>query len=153
MKKVKVFIVFMSVFIFSVYAISFQGDLNSYCREELVFKEITEEAAAGASLLIEEEEFSIGNIVFDYEKGKEYAAEYINHSKINSRILQKGKETFSIEFQDDKMGYDRDNTEKIPAVRVTLKCETKDMFRIPFVKVCHMERTSEYELPETVYRI
>lgn len=144
----KVFIVFLGLFMVSVYAIVFQGDLGAYGNEELLLKEAAEECAAGASLLLNEKEFSKGKIVFDYEEGEKYTKNYLAYIKRNSKALSNGVVHYQMEFEDEKKGYLSSNKDKIPAVTVEISVATEDLFRVPFIEVTSLERRARYELPE-----
>lgn len=148
----KVFIVFLGLFIVSASAIVYQGDLGVYNHEQLLLKEAAEECAAGASLLLDQEQFSKGSIVFDDEEGENYTENYLAYIKRNSKALSNGVVHFEMGFEDEKRGYSPSNVEKIPAITVKIKVATADLFRVPFIKVTSLERSARYELPEGKYK-
>lgn len=148
----KVFIVFLGLFIVSACAIVYQGDLGAYNHEQLLIKEAAEECAAGAALLLDQEQFSKGSIVFNYEGGKSYTEDYLAYIKRNSKALSKGVVHYQIEFEDENKGFSPSNLEKIPAVTVKIQIATEDLFRVPFIKVTSLERSARYELPERKYK-
>jgi len=147
-QNMKVFIVFLGIFIISVSAVVFQGDLGAYGHELLLLKEAAEEGAAGAALCLNEEEYAKGNLVFDYKEGEKYIEDYLAYIKRNSKALSEGENYYNIIFQDDKLGYSLENVEKIPSVTVEVKVLTEDLFRVPFINVTSLERRAQYELPE-----
>lgn len=144
----KTYIVFLGLFIIGVFAVSFQGDLGRYNHEQLVLKEAAEECAAGAALLIDDEEFADGQIVFDYEKGKAYVDDYLEYIKRNSKALTEGNVSYQIQFEDYNKGFSDDNSGQIPAITVTINVLTEDLFKVPFIEVTSLERSARYELPE-----
>lgn len=148
----KVFIVFIGIFMVSVSAIVYQGDLGIYGHEQLLIKEAAEECAAGSSLFLDNEEFSKGNIVFDYAKGINYTENYLAYITRNSKALSNGVVQYKMEFEDEKRGYSPSNAEKIPAITVKISVVTEDLFRVPFIKVTSLERSARYELPEKKYK-
>ena len=144
----KVFIIFVSLLLVNVSALVYQGDLGRYVQEQLLLKEAAEECAAGAALLINQEEYADGKLVFDYEAGQKYALEYLVYIKRNSRVLSAGKIECKVEFEDDHSGYASSNFDKNPAVTVNISVLTEDLFRLPFLYVTSLERSARYELPE-----
>ena len=144
----KAYIVFLGFFIVGIFAVSFQGDLGRYQHEQLLLKEAAEECAAGAALLVDEEAYADGKIVFDYEKGKEYVSDYLEYIKRNSKALTEGKVSYQIEFEDYNKGYSENNSSQIPAVTVIIDVMTEDLFKVPFIEVTSLERSARYELPE-----
>lgn len=147
-ENMKIYIVFLGIFLVSVMGLSYQGDLGAYIHEEMVLKEAAEECAAGASLFLEEEAFAEGLIVFKYEEGRSYAAKYLEYIKRNSKALKNGTVDWSMSFEDDMQGYEKTNGKRIPAVSVKIRVTTsEDMFRVPFINVNSLERSARYELP------
>ena len=144
----KTYIVFLGLFIIGVFAVSYQGDLGKYNHEQLILKEAAEECAAGAALLIDEEAYADGKIVFDYEQGEKYVKDYLEYIKRNSKALTEGKVSYQILFEDYNKGYLENNSSQIPAITVSIKVMTEDLFEVPFIEVMSLERSARYELPE-----
>lgn len=144
----KVYIAFCGILTVFLMALCFQADMKIYVQEEWALKEITEEAACGAALFLDEAVYSQGEIVFDYEKGKRYAKEYVEASKRNSKLLKEGKVKLELEFEDDALGYKLENVKRTPAVIAKVGVKHKDIFRLPFIKVEETTRCSRYELKE-----
>jgi hypothetical protein len=146
----KVFIVFLSLLIVNVSALVFQGDLGNYMHEQLLLKEAAEECAAGAAILIDEEEYSYGRITFDYQAGEKYAEEYLEYIKRNSRVMSKGEISCELTFEDDNKGYSTMNIKHIPSITSEIVVKTNDVFRVPFIEVTRLERSARYELPNDI---
>lgn len=144
----KVYLSFTAIVTVLLMTMCFGADMKLYEREQWVFKEMTEEMAAGAALYLDEEMYGEGLIAFDYDKGEEYAKRYLENSKKNSFVLNSGSSEINISFEDDKRGYGIDNAQRVPAVTVELVSEHRDIFRLPFLSVKNMSRTSRYELKE-----
>lgn len=144
----KLYIIFSGIVTVCLMAMCFQGDMRLYEHEQWLFKEITEEVACGAALYLDQDAYSEGNIVFDYEKGIRYAADYLKQSEKNSYILNHGHANIELKFEDDKMGYLDDNLEHIPAVTAKVTADHQDVFRLPFIAVRHTVRESRYELKD-----
>ncbi len=144
----KVFITFISIFIISVWALLYQGDMGVYNHEQLLLKEISEEISSGASLYIDDEQFSTGKIVFNIDEGNKYAEKFIEKSKMRSKLLKSSEIEYELIFEDDVQGFSRGNIDKIPAITAIIKLKSdKDIFKIPFIQVYEITRTSRYELP------
>lgn len=141
----KAFLFFLGLFIINVSFIAYQSDLDRYVQAQNFLKATAEECAAGASLYYNEEEYSEGKIIFKYEEGIKYTEDLIEKSKKCMPFEKNCKITYTIEFEDDFKGYQRS---KNPSVTVSLKVLTKDLFRLPFLKVNQVERKSKYELPD-----
>lgn len=149
----KTYIVFLGLFVIGVFGVSYQGDLGAFVHEELVLKEAAEECAAGASLFLDEDEYAEGKVVFDYDEGRKYAEEYLEYIKRNSKALTDGTWRLTMDFEDDRQGYGEWNTDKIPAVLVKIQVRTaEDMFKVPFIQVRSLERSTRYELPAEEHR-
>lgn len=144
----KTYIVFLGLFVVGVFCVCVQGDMGAYAQEQLLLKEAAEECAAGAALLLDEEEYSKGRIVFDYEAGKKYAKDYLEYIKRNSKALTSGQVEIDMKFEDHEQGFSSTNMSRIPAVTVKLFVTTEDMFSVPFIEVTSLERSARYELPE-----
>ncbi len=148
----KIYIAFSGIITICLMAICFQGDMKVYEHEQWLFKEISEEAAAGAALYIDEDAYSEGLLVFEYEKGTKYAEKYLEESKKNSYILKEANAKIELEFEDDKCGYSKENTDKTPTVIAKISATHKDIFRLPFLTANNTQRESSYELKEIQLR-
>ncbi|QIB69931.1 hypothetical protein Ami103574_11630 [Aminipila butyrica] len=144
----KVFIAFLGIFLVSISAVVYQGDLGAYGQEQLLLKEAAEECAAGAALFLEEDAYAKGSIVFNQQQGQTYIKDYLAYIKRNSKALSRGTVSYEAVFEDEDCGYASENFSRIPAVTVDIRVATEDLFRLPFVKVTSLERRARYELPE-----
>lgn len=147
----KVFIVFMAVFVINVSFLSYQGDMGRYVQSRNFLKAVAEECAAGAALYYDRDAYGTGEFSFSYEEGRRYI-EYILENGMISAPLPKGSSiSYEVIFQDDRLGYD-DETEhggsEVPSVTVTLTARTKDLFALPFLEVSEIIRAARYELPQ-----
>lgn len=142
----KPFLFFIALFIINVSFIAYQSDLSRYMQAQNFLKATAEECAAGASLYYDEEEYSEGKIIFKYDEGIKYTEDLIEKSK-KCMLFDKNCEiTYTIKFEDDLKGY---SESKEPSITVSLKVLTKDLFRLPFLKVTQVERKAKYELPDS----
>ena len=120
----KVFIVFSAIFMMGLTCIVYQGDMNAYMHEQETLKMIAEEAACRAALELDESAYGMGEKRFD-----EYAAE----SSVAAYVS-------------DEHGYSIGNDEEFPAVIVSVRVETDDFFRLPFLHRNSITRKSKYEI-------
>jgi hypothetical protein len=155
----KVFIVFLGLFIINVSFLSYQGDLGRYVRCQTFLKAVAEECAAGAALYYDEAAYSDGQLRFYYEEGRKYIEYLIEESKRGMPLPQDSEITYEVEFQDDYLGYENGNgtgtvsggaveREGNPSVTVELTAETEDLFRLPFLEGREIKRAARYELPQ-----
>ncbi|MGI6752416.1 MAG: hypothetical protein ACOX4U_07435 [Anaerovoracaceae bacterium] len=140
----KVFLVFISLFMINVSFLSFQGDMNRYIQLRTFLKYQAEECAASAALYYDEESYGNGVMAISMEEATEYM-DYTIEQLISSPMIPSGAELlYDIVIQDDEKGYlDED---KIPSVTVTLHMDTPDLFRLPFLEVIEVERKARYLL-------
>lgn len=122
----------------------FQGDTNKYIESQTTLKAMAEECAVGAALYYNKEEYSRGRMVFNYEEGEKYI-EYILDNFHKYADSNQEQLTYDLEYEDDLQGYSNEN--EVPSVRVILKIKTKDLYRLPFIKIEEITRSSKYELP------
>lgn len=140
----KTFIIFLSLLIINITFVSYQSDLGNYMRLQKNLKALSEDCAAGAALYFDEESYGEGSYVFNYNECEKFVYYILNESNLSSQYKSKAILHF-IEYEDDALGYKK---EEIPSVTVKLVLETKDLFRLPFMKVKNVTRKSQYELPE-----
>ncbi len=141
----KVFIVFLGLFIINVSFLSYQGDMGRYVQCQTFLKAVAEECAAGAALYYDEEAYSEGEYYFYYEEGQKYIAHIIGESKKKMSLPQNSNITYEVSFQDDYLGYEG---ETIPSVTVSITADTEDLFHLPFLEVTQVKRAAKYELPQ-----
>ena len=146
----KIFIVFLGLMTIGVSFVSYQGDMNAYVHMQAVLKEACEECAAGAALLIDEEEYGNGRIVFDQEKGRKYAEKYTNHIVKDSFKDNVKSAVCTLKFKDDDVSDfepgDAEYGSPYPTVTAVIKLETEDLFGLPLLTVTEVERQACYEL-------
>jgi len=156
----KVFIVFLALFIINVSFLSYQGDLGRYVRCQTFLKAVAEECAAGAALYYDEAAYSDGQLRFYYEEGRSYIEYLIEESKREMPLPQKSIITYEVIFWDDALGYESGpgagsvtsggsiEREDNPSVTVKITAVTEDLFHLPFLKVTEIKRAARYELPQ-----
>lgn len=147
----KVFIVFMGIFVIHVSFLSYQGDMGRYVQARNFLKAAAEECAAGAALYYDQEAYSRGEFRFSYEEGRDYI-EYILEKGMETAPLPASSSiTYEVFFEDDHLGYEGNpggGSKDIPSVTVALKAETEDLFSLPFLEVTEITRAARYELPQ-----
>lgn len=141
----KVFIVFLGLFVINVSFLSYQGDLGRYTRCQTFLKAVAEECAAGAALYYDEAAYSDGQLRFCYEEGRAFIGYLVEESKTEMPLPIDSIITWEVYFQDDYLGYEE---EEIPSVTVEITATTKDLFHLPFLEVKQIKRASKYELPQ-----
>jgi hypothetical protein len=145
----KVFIVFLGLFILQVCYVSYLGDMNRYMARQSELKYMAEECASGAAALWDEKAYGEGELRFDYEKGKVYAEDFVQY---RLKDLEGAKEIrVELTFEDQYRGYDPKSPPGIPAVTATLLLEGQDLFRLPFLSVTSIQRQSRYEILENPF--
>ncbi len=142
----KVFIVFLGLFIINVSFLSYQGDLGRYVRCQTFLKAVAEECAAGAALYYDEAAYSDGQFRFYYEEGRKYIEYLIEESKKEMPLPRGSIITYDVIFHDDVLGYE--TGEDIPSVTVEITAATGDLFHLPFLQVTEIKRAAMYELPQ-----
>lgn len=139
----KIFIVFLGLLVINVSYLSFQGDMERFVREQAFLKVTAEECAAGAALLVEEREYGLGRVVFQYEEGQRYAENYLTYVKDKSKL--EGDLVCLLTFEDDQTGYENSQN-PIPAVTAAVILKTEDIFKLPFITLTEIQRSARYEL-------
>ncbi len=136
----KVFIVFLGIFMINISFLSYQGDMGRYVRCQAFLKAVAEECAAGAALYYDEDAYSEGQLCFYRDEGRKYIEYIIEESKKEMPLPVGSGITYEAVFQDE-------GTE-IPSVTVELTAATEDLFRLPFLEVEEIKRAAKYELPQ-----
>lgn len=140
----KVFIVFLSLLIVEVSLMTFHSGLGRYIELQNTFKMASEECAAQAALLLNEEEFKSGEIVFDYEKGQSDTTAYLAHCCRQLGIPD--GYTLNLLYEDDFCQYSDKNTEHRPRVTATISVDVSRLFVSPPFENTVITRSSCYEL-------
>lgn len=135
----KVLIVFIGLLIVNVTFVIYQGDLGRYIHLQTFIKAAAEECAAGAALYYDEEAYSHGNMIINQNEAIRYTDFIVEKA---TRILDlKEGENLSYEMEID-------NSERSPTVAITLQLTTRDLFRLPFLKVEQVVRSAKYQLAD-----
>lgn len=142
----KIFIVFFALLILHISYVAYQGDMNRYVEAQTALKALAEECAAGAALYYDPEEYAEGRMVFHGEEGAAYILYILEKSKKNIRLAVEDF-SYRVFYEDDRRGYGADG--HIPSVTVTLSVKTKDIFRLPFLRMEEVSRSAKYELSKT----
>lgn len=140
----KVLIIFLGLLALDVCFMSYQGDIEKFVRQQAMLKFMAEECAASAATFLDTEKFAEGDIVFDYVEGKRYTEEFIEFTK--EKVGWEGTVSFDLVYEDDLQGYQMENVEENPAVIAHLTLEAEDLFRLPFLTLTKMERSTRYQL-------
>ncbi|MDD2215978.1 MAG: hypothetical protein PHE41_05355 [Eubacteriales bacterium] len=135
----KVLIVFIGLLIVNVTFVIYQGDLGRYIHLQTFLKAAAEECAAGAALYYDEEAYSHGTMIINQKEAIRYT-DYIVEKATRILDLEEG-ENLSYEMEID-------NWERSPTVAVTLQLTTRDLFRLPFLKVEQVVRSAKYQLAD-----
>lgn len=138
----KVYIVFIGLLIVSVQFMIFNQEMGRYIILQNTFKNISEECAAQAALLLDEDEFFQGRIVFlkdnkDPERVLESACQRIGLDENCSLTL---------EYEDDATTYSVNNTSDNPRVTATIQVDVSKLFRLPVFDETIITRSSCYEI-------
>jgi hypothetical protein len=136
----KVFIVFLGIFLINVSFLSYQGDMGRYVRCQAFLKAVAEESAAGAALYYDEAAYSEGQLRFYSAEGLKYIEYIIEESQKEMPLPAGSAITYEAVFQDEGA--------EVPSVTVELTASTEDLFRLPFLEVTEIKRAAKYELPQ-----
>lgn len=140
----KIFLISLSLFIINISFLSFQGDLSRYIQLRTFLKYQAEEFASGAALYYDEEEYGKGHMVIEQTEALAYMNHVISNLKLSSTIPIDTHVSYEMVILDDEKGYGEGK--EVPSVTVTLRMESPDIFRLPFLKVTEIERMARYEL-------
>ena len=136
----KVFIVFLGIFLVDVSFLSYQGDMGRYVRCQAFLKAVAEECAAGAALYYDQDAYSEGHLRFYTREGRKYIEYILEESKQEMPLPHGSVIVYEAVFQDEGV--------EIPSVTVKLTATTEDLFRLPFLEVTEIKRAAKYELPQ-----
>lgn len=138
----KVYIVFLSLLIVHVHLMGFNQEMGRYIMLQNLFKNTSEECAAQAALLLDEEEFYRGNIVFLKANDDSLRALKESCKKIG---LVEGY-TLSLQYEDDVTFYKTNNPDNHPRVTATIIIDVSPLFRTPVFNKTIITRSSCYEI-------
>lgn len=140
----KVFLIFLSLFIVNITLITYQGDMNRYLQLRTFLKFEAEECAGGASLYYDEEAYGNGKMVIAEKESRAYINRIVTEAAASPTMPPGSRLTFSTEIVDDEKA--ASDGEQAPSVTVTLHLDTPDLFRLPFLKVTEVTRKAKYQL-------
>lgn len=140
----KVFIVFLSLLIVNVSLMTFHSGLGRYIELQNTFKMASEECAAQAALLLNEEEFSKGLYVFDYVKGQSESTKYL--AALCVRLGIRDGYNVSLHYEDDFIRYSVNNPGHLPRVTATISVDVSSLFVSPPFEKAMIKRSSCYEV-------
>ena len=146
----KVFIVFMAMMLVLTSFLAFSADMDRYVKLQGHLKALAEECAAGAALFTDEDRYSAGEMVIDYDDAAAYVGFMSDMSVRGGPPFWGGEISSSIRIFDDEKGYSGLETFGIkkhkPTVVVTLEYTAeKDIFRLPFLSEHSLTRTATYQ--------
>lgn len=138
----KIYIVFIGLLIVHVSFMEFNQEMGRYLMLQNLFKDTSEECAAQAALLLDEEEFFQGRIIFlkdneDSETALESACQKIG--------LKEGY-TLTLQYEDATTSYAANNPHHNPRVIATIRVDVSPLFRTPPFKNVNITRRSCYEI-------
>ena len=140
----KVFIVFLGLLIVNVNLMNFHSGLGRYIELQNIFKMASEECAAQAALLLDEEAYAQGRVVFDYEAGQRDGINYLTHICKNLGV-EKGYD-LSLLYEDDQHSYSTCNINHLPRVVATISVDVGSLFDGSPLGFPVIQRSSCYEI-------
>lgn len=140
----KVFIVFLGLLIVNVNLMNFHGGLGRYIELQNTLKMASEECAAQAALLFDEEAFKEGSRVFDYEAGEKDSMNYL--SSICHKLGIYNGYDLTLRFEDDLSSYSTENLDKLPRVTATVSVDVSRLFTRTPLERKFIQRSSCYEV-------
>ena len=138
----KVYIVFLALLIVHISFMAFNHDMGRYLMLQNLFKNTSEECAAEAALLLDEEEFYKGRIIFlkdnqDSERALKVVCQSIGLSQGYSLTL---------EYEDDSTSYGPNNPDNNPRVTATINVDVSTLFQTRLFDETVITRISCYEV-------
>lgn len=138
----KVYIVFLGLLIVHVNFMSYNQDLGRYIMLQNFAKVISEECAAQAALLLDEEEFYKDHIIFSKEEAD---SERVLKTSCNRLGIIEGY-TLDLKYEDDSSSYDIENEDRNPRVTATISIDVSSLFNTAFFEDAIITRSSCYEI-------
>lgn len=138
----KIYIVFLALLIVHVGFMSFNQDMGRYLMLQNLFKNTSEECAAQAALLLDEEEFYKGRVIFlkdnqDSERALKVVCQRIGLSQGYSLTL---------DYEDDSTSYSHNNPDNNPRVTATINVDVSTLFQTRLFDETVITRISCYEI-------
>ncbi len=126
----KVMIVFLALVLLCVPILAFSTDMNRYQRMQAALKSLAENCAHAGALCVDAQALSKGDLKIDAQAAGEYVrlllsrpvASELSGGRIRADIAADG-----------------------PVCTVRLDYDGPDIFRLPFLEVTHITRSSAYE--------
>ena len=142
----KVFLVFLALFLVNITFLVYQGDMNRYVQIQAFLKAVAEECAAGASLYYDEEEYGRGKMVIDKGEAMAYGDYIVSRAEGDPSLGGRGSLSWDMEIVDDNS--EETGEGNSPSVTVRIHLNTPDLFRLPFLEVCQVSRDARYEIAQ-----
>lgn len=166
----KVLIIFLGISIIYINILIYQSDINRYNNVQENIKNLADESAASAALYYDEEEYSIGYMVSNKEEALKHVEFIVNSFQAKSTSINfKSFDYFFYVFDQSKKIYAYKNSElqytddleapfyfiddkgnsiliEEPSIIITIDAYFDDMFRLPFISIESISRSSMYEL-------
>ncbi len=142
----KVMIVAFSLLIVGMTFVVYQGDMNRYMQIQAFLKANAEECAAGAALYYDEDAYSRGKMVIFKDEAERYVEHLVENAAARLSRCQDGDLYYELLIAD--MEGDDLLVGQAPYTQVVLRFATKDLFRLPFLNVHQVVRSSKYELAD-----
>jgi len=145
----KVLIVFLGLLMINVSFLSYHSDMDRFEKMQITLKAAAEEAAAGAALCQEEEQYGKGLLVIDEKGAEDYISFVAKDVEHKLPKVMEAKVDYEMEIYDDEKGYrgmeERGIEEEFPAVWVRLTVHSRDLFRLPFLERTVTKRSAVYQ--------
>lgn len=143
----KVFLVFIGLFIANVTFIAYEGDMSRYMELQNMLKTLAEDCAAGAALYYDEAAYGEGNMVFNQDEAVEFVETRVEQAKALLQLSPTEALTYQM-IVVDKQYPDPEDPGGAPSITVTLQLDTEDLFRLSFLTVKQVVRSAKYELAD-----
>lgn len=145
----KVLIVFLGLLMIHISFLSYHSDMDRFEKMQTALKAAAEEAAAGAALCQEEEQYGKGLLVIDKKEAEHYVSFVAKDIETKLPQTMEARVDYEMEIYDDETGYQgikrRGIEEEFPAVWVRLTVKSRDLFRLPFLEKTVTKRSAVYQ--------
>ena len=138
----KMYMVFLALLIVNVGFMGFNQDMGRYLMLQNIFKDTSEECAAQAALLLNEEDYFQGRIVFlkdDHDSKKALES-------VCQKIGIRDGYTLTLNYEDDSTSYAVSNSENNPRITATVMVNASSLFQTKLFDETIITRTSCYEI-------
>ena len=145
----KILIVFLGLLLINISFLSYHSDMDRYVKLQTNLKAAAEEAAAGASLCQDEEQYGKGYLVIDALEAEEYVSFVAEDMERRLPEYMDADVLYEMKIFDDQKGYEGIESygleETLPAVWVCMTINSKDLFRLPFLEKRVTNRSAAYQ--------